>query len=152
MCLSVKLSYIPHHRTDHDRTWRDDGPPRRGAAQILSEFRARRGYFANNLIKRKTDLSRNKHHQPRINYSATQDLLQRFRRKIRLTLLTSLSVYPIGRPIQRISIDDWTRVFIRFLTTLLLRFGCLSFGGSRALKVGFENLVTIRFRDCRQVN
>ena len=32
LCIYSILSYSPHHWTDHDQTWRDDGPPPRDGA------------------------------------------------------------------------------------------------------------------------
>ena len=35
------LSYSPHHWTDHDQTWHDDGPPPRDGAHHFSRSRSK---------------------------------------------------------------------------------------------------------------
>ena len=40
VCLCVQLSYSPHHWTDHDQTWHDDGPPPRDGAHHFSRSRS----------------------------------------------------------------------------------------------------------------
>ena len=41
VCLCVQPSYSPHHWTDHDQTWHDDGPPPRDGAHHFSRSRSR---------------------------------------------------------------------------------------------------------------